>query len=39
MLAILGIGATLMFWGWRIWLAEQKNAQSHQKSVSSSALN
>ena len=24
MLAILGIGATLMFWGWRIWLAEQK---------------
>jgi hypothetical protein len=39
MLAILGIGATLMFWGWRIWLSEQKNAQSSQKSVSSSALN
>ena len=39
MLAILGIGATLMFWGWRIWLTEQKNAQSSQKSVTSSALN
>ena len=39
MLAILGIGATLIFWGWRIWLSEQKNAQSSQKSVSSSALN
>ena len=39
MLAILGIGATLMFWGWRIWLSEQKNAQSSQKSFSSSALN
>jgi hypothetical protein len=39
MLAILGIGATLMFWGWRIWLAEQKNAQSSLKSFSSSALN
>jgi hypothetical protein len=38
-LAILGIGATLMFWGWRIWLAEQKNAQSSKKSISSPTLN
>ena len=39
LLAILGIGAALVFWGWRIWLAEQKNAQSSQKSISSPAIN